>query len=165
MEVRGAAAQPSGDVRRSSVITRHFPMPGVRRGTGCTRFWHLTKAAARASTTPQDPSSDVSSGRSPWTRIAPFPRRSCSCLRSNVIGVRDIGYPCSSDPWARRLGDMLVPALCPGHAFLTRGRLAPPILCQLILADGGAVDQAFAVVEHEGRDADQRIEGTHRLGV
>jgi hypothetical protein len=37
-------------------------------------------------------------------------------LRSDVIGVRGIGYPCSSDPWARRFSDMLVPALCPGHA-------------------------------------------------
>ena len=58
------------------------------------------------------------------TRIAPPPAqiRTCgfpasgSCLRSNVIGLRGIGYPCSSDPWARRFGDMLVPALCPGHA-------------------------------------------------
>ena len=39
-----------------------------------------------------------------------------SCLGSNVIGLRGMGYPCSSDPWARRFGDMLVPALCPGHA-------------------------------------------------
>src|SRR5262249_16138196 len=35
---------------------------------------------------------------------------------SNVIGLRGMGYPCSSDPWARRFGDMLVPALCPEHA-------------------------------------------------
>jgi hypothetical protein len=27
-----------------------------------------------------------------------------------------MGYPCSSDPWARCFGDMLIPALCPGHA-------------------------------------------------
>ena len=33
-----------------------------------------------------------------------------------MIGLRGIGYPCSSDPWARRFSDMLVPALCPGHA-------------------------------------------------
>ena len=39
-----------------------------------------------------------------------------TCLGSNVIGLRGIGYPCSSDPWARRFSDMLVPALCPGHA-------------------------------------------------
>ena len=39
-----------------------------------------------------------------------------SCLGSNVIGLRGIGYPCSSDPWARRFSDMPVPALCPGHA-------------------------------------------------
>ena len=39
-----------------------------------------------------------------------------SCLRSNVIGLRGIGYPCSSDPWARCFSDMPVPALCPEHA-------------------------------------------------
>ena len=39
-----------------------------------------------------------------------------SCLGSNVIGLRGMGYPCSSDPWARRFRDMLVPALGPGHA-------------------------------------------------
>jgi hypothetical protein len=39
-----------------------------------------------------------------------------SCLRSDVIGLRGIGYPCSSDPWARCFGGMLVPAQCPGHA-------------------------------------------------
>ena len=58
------------------------------------------------------------------TRIAPRPPQipACaanapgSCLGSNVIGLRGIGYPCSSDPWARRFSDMLVPALCPGHA-------------------------------------------------
>jgi hypothetical protein len=33
-----------------------------------------------------------------------------------VIGLRGIGYPCSSEPWARRFGGMLVPAQCPGHA-------------------------------------------------
>src|SRR5262245_46394682 len=29
-----------------------------------------------------------------------------SCLRSNVIGIRGIGYPCSSDPWAHCFSDM-----------------------------------------------------------
>jgi len=33
-----------------------------------------------------------------------------------VIGIRGMGYPCSSDPWARCFSDMLVPALCPEHA-------------------------------------------------
>ena len=59
------------------------------------------------------------------TRIAPRPPRRSrrallnapgSCLGSNVIGLRGIGYPCSSDPWARCFSDMPVPALCPGHA-------------------------------------------------
>ena len=39
-----------------------------------------------------------------------------SCLRSHVIGLRGMGYPCSSDPWARCFGDMPYLALCPGHA-------------------------------------------------
>ena len=39
-----------------------------------------------------------------------------SCLRSNVIGLRGMGYPCSSDPWARCFSDMRSPALCPEHA-------------------------------------------------
>ena len=39
-----------------------------------------------------------------------------SCRRSDVIGLRGIGYPCSSDPWARCFSDMHDPALCPVHA-------------------------------------------------
>jgi hypothetical protein len=49
-------------------------------------------------------------------RTCGFPA-SGSCLGSNVIDLRGMGYPCSSDPWARRFGDMLGPALCPGHAL------------------------------------------------
>jgi hypothetical protein len=49
-------------------------------------------------------------------RTCGFPA-SGSCLGSNVIGFRGIGYPCSSDPWARGFSDMLVPALCPEHAL------------------------------------------------
>ena len=49
-------------------------------------------------------------------RTCGFPA-SGSCLRSNVIGLRGIGYPCSSDPWACCFGDMPGPALCPGHAL------------------------------------------------
>jgi hypothetical protein len=48
-------------------------------------------------------------------RTCGFPA-SGSCLRSNVIGLRDIGYPCNSDPWARCFSDIPDPALCPGHA-------------------------------------------------
>src|SRR5438067_7824810 len=48
-------------------------------------------------------------------RTCGFPA-SGSCLRSNVIGLRGIGYPYSSDPWARCFSDMPVPALCPGQA-------------------------------------------------
>ena len=39
-----------------------------------------------------------------------------SCRRSDVIGLRGLGGPYSSDPWARGFGDMPIPALCPGHA-------------------------------------------------
>ena len=49
-------------------------------------------------------------------RTCGFPA-SGSCLGSNVIGLRGIGYPCSSDPWARRFSDMPVPALSPEHAL------------------------------------------------
>jgi hypothetical protein len=59
------------------------------------------------------------------TKIAPRPPAqipACgfpapgSCLGSNVIGLRGIGYPYSSDPWARCFSDMPVPALSPEHA-------------------------------------------------
>jgi hypothetical protein len=49
-------------------------------------------------------------------RTCGFPA-SGSCLGSNVIGLRGMGYPCSSDPWARCVGTMLRPALCPEHAL------------------------------------------------
>ena len=49
-------------------------------------------------------------------RTCGFPA-SGSCLRSNVIGLRGIGYPCSSDPWARRVSDTPDPAQCPGRAL------------------------------------------------
>ena len=48
-------------------------------------------------------------------RTCGFPA-SGSCLRSDVIGLRGIGYPCSSDPWARCFSNMPVPALSPEHA-------------------------------------------------
>ena len=41
-----------------------------------------------------------------------------SYRRSDAIGLRGIGYPYSSDPWARRFSDMPYPAQCPGHASL-----------------------------------------------
>ena len=40
-----------------------------------------------------------------------------SCRRSDATGVRGLGGPSSSGPWARAVGDMLVPALCPEHAL------------------------------------------------
>ncbi len=39
-----------------------------------------------------------------------------SCRRSDVIGLRGLGGPYSSDPWARGYCDMPFPALSPGHA-------------------------------------------------
>ena len=40
-----------------------------------------------------------------------------SCRRSNATGIRGLGGPSSSGPWAQAVGDMRIPALCPGHAL------------------------------------------------
>src|SRR5688572_8259358 len=40
-----------------------------------------------------------------------------SCRRSNATDIRGLGGPSSSGPWALAVGDMPVPALCPGHAL------------------------------------------------
>src|SRR3954470_19156345 len=40
-----------------------------------------------------------------------------SCRRSDATGIRGLGGPFSSGPWARAVGDMPIPALCPGHAL------------------------------------------------
>ena len=40
-----------------------------------------------------------------------------SCRRSHATGIRGLGGPSSSSPWARAVGDIPVPALCPGHAL------------------------------------------------
>ena len=40
-----------------------------------------------------------------------------SCRRSDATGIRGLGGPSSSDPWAQAVGDMRVPALCPEHAL------------------------------------------------
>ena len=50
------------------------------------------------------------------SRRAAFPHRAL-VSGSNVIGLRGMGYPYSSDPRARCFSDMPVPALCPGHAL------------------------------------------------
>ncbi len=39
-----------------------------------------------------------------------------SCRKSGVVDVRGLGGPYSIDPRADASGDMLGPALCPGHA-------------------------------------------------
>ena len=41
-----------------------------------------------------------------------------SCRRSDATGVRGLGGPSSSGPWAQAVGNMPVPALCPGHALV-----------------------------------------------
>ena len=73
-----------------------------------------------------------------------------SCLRSNVIGLRGIGYPCSSDPWARCFSDMQFPALCPGHALQ---RALPLTGCL-----PSTVSAADVTVGHERRFPDIRDE-------
>src|SRR3982751_355527 len=40
-----------------------------------------------------------------------------SCRRSDATGVGGPSGPSGSGPWARAVGDMPVPALCPGHAL------------------------------------------------
>ena len=67
-------------------------------------------------------------------RTCGFPA-SGSCLRSNVIGLRGMGYPCSSDPWARCVGDMLGPALCPEHALQLTLRLTGRLPSAVSAAD------------------------------
>ena len=41
-----------------------------------------------------------------------------SCRRSDATGIRGLGGPSSSGPWAQAVGDMPGPALCPGHALV-----------------------------------------------
>src|SRR3954447_25156216 len=41
-----------------------------------------------------------------------------SCRRSDATDVRGLGGPSSSGPWAHAVGNMPVPALCPGHALV-----------------------------------------------
>ena len=41
-----------------------------------------------------------------------------SCRRSDATGIRGLGGPSSSGPWAQAVGNMPVPALCPGHALV-----------------------------------------------
>src|SRR3954471_23565770 len=40
-----------------------------------------------------------------------------SCRRSDATGIRGLGGPSSSGPWAQAVGDMRIPALCPEHAL------------------------------------------------
>src|SRR3954466_6235826 len=41
-----------------------------------------------------------------------------SCRRSDATGIRGLGGPSSSGPWAQAVGNMPIPALCPGHALV-----------------------------------------------
>jgi hypothetical protein len=56
-----------------------------------------------------------------------------------VIGLRGIGYPYSSDPWARCFSDMPVPALSPEHAsqrtLPSTGRLPSTVSAAEALAE------------------------------
>ena len=68
-----------------------------------------------------------------------------------MIGLRGIGYPCSSDPWARRFGDMLVPALCPGHAsqltLPSTGRLPSTVSAADVTRHCSRLHRYYAVVQ------------------
>ena len=62
-----------------------------------------------------------------------------SCRRSNATGIRGLGGPSSSGPWAQAVGDMPIPALGPEHALAlalpSTGRL-PSTLSATSLSTG-----------------------------
>ena len=66
-------------------------------------------------------SSDAGRGRDRSYLLPPAQIPACgfpapgSCRRSDATGIRGLGS--SSDPWAQAVGNMPVPALCPGHAL------------------------------------------------
>jgi hypothetical protein len=66
---------------------------------------------------------DVCRGRDRSCLLPPAQIPACgfpapgSCRRSDATGIRGLGGPSSSDPWALAVGDMPGPALCPGHAL------------------------------------------------
>jgi hypothetical protein len=71
---------------------------------------------------PRKSAPDVCRGRDRSCLLPPAQIPACgfpapgSCRRSDATGIRGLGGPSSSGPWAQAVGDMRIPALCPGHA-------------------------------------------------
>src|SRR5215207_8483845 len=95
-------------------------------------------------------------------RTCGFPA-SGSCLRSNVIGLRGIGYPCSSDPWVRCFSDMPDPALRPEHVLQltlpSTGRLPSTVSAADVTRHCSRLHRYYAAVRllirvHAHRSAD-----------
>ena len=57
------------------------------------------------------------SRRAAFCFAAPSVSAPGSCRRSDATGIRGLGGPSSSGPWALVVGDMPIPALGPGHAL------------------------------------------------
>ena len=121
-------------------------------GTGIR---HLPPSSTKPSATGACYSNRAGSKAWRWSRQdcspPPVQIRACgfrapgSCLRSDVIGHRGMGYPCSSDPWARCFTvTCRIPALCPGHAsrrtLPSTGRLPSTVSAADVTRHSGAKD-------------------------
>ena len=58
------------------------------------------------------------SRRAAFCFAAPSVSAPGSCRRSDATGIWGLGGPSSSGPWVQAVGNMPVPALCPGHALV-----------------------------------------------
>jgi len=91
---------------------------GTIAGRSALRPWVRQEACAL-----RDFGSANGHGRNEDHSSPPVQIRACgfpapgSCLRSNVISIRGMGYPFSSDPWTSCFSSKPIPALCPGHAL------------------------------------------------
>src|ERR687890_439425 len=86
-----------------------LPVPPA--GSRQLRLAHVAVGTGVASCPPRR------SRRAAFCFAAPSVSAPGSCRRSDATGIRGLGGPSSSGPWAWAVGDMLVPALCPGHAL------------------------------------------------
>src|SRR5919107_513399 len=86
-----------------------LPVPPA--GSRQLRLAHVAVGTGVASCPPRR------SRRAAFCFAAPSVSAPGSCRRSNATGIRGLGGPSSSGPWTRAVGDMPVPALCPGHAL------------------------------------------------
>ena len=84
-------------------VSPHSAQSSIPVSTG----WHALSVAVGTEVTSRPPAQIPACG---------FPAPG-SCRRSDATGIRGLGGPSSSGPWALAVGDMPVPALCPGHAL------------------------------------------------